>query len=239
MRLLISIAAANEIPAALQGGADIVDVKDPAAGALGAASAEVLHAVCAELSPNHRISAALGDSDVPGGTLTLAAAGAAAFGARYVKLGLITSDIAAIVDLLRHLQQSVRLVNPSCGVIAVGYADADQIGAAAWQSLPDIGQASGIEGCMIDTAVKKKQHLFDHCQEPELARWLADCRQAGLLCALAGSLGQADLPPVRRLAPDVVGFRSAACDGSRISGQVSAERVAMLRAELDLTTHPL
>jgi uncharacterized protein (UPF0264 family) len=92
---------------------------------------------------------------------------------------------------------------------------------------------------MIDTAVKQGQRLFDHCQEPELARWLADCRQAGLLCALAGSLGPADLPPLRRLAPDVAGFRSAACDGGRVAGQVSAERVAALRAALYGVVKPL
>ena len=239
MRLLISIAAPNEIPAALEGGADIVDVKDPAAGALGAAPADVLYAVCQKLRPDRTISAALGDSDAPSGTLTLAATGAAALGVRYVKLGLVTGDIAAIIDLLRDLQQSVRLVNPNCGVIAVGYADASQIGAVAWQSLPEIGRASGIEGCMIDTAVKQGQRLFDHCRESDLAGWLADCRQAGLLCALAGSLGLADLPALRRLAPDVAGFRSAACDGGRVAGQVSAERVAALRAQLLGVVNPL
>ncbi|HVG82213.1 MAG TPA: (5-formylfuran-3-yl)methyl phosphate synthase, partial [Methylomirabilota bacterium] len=35
-RFLASIASVEELPAALEGGADLIDVKDPATGALGA-----------------------------------------------------------------------------------------------------------------------------------------------------------------------------------------------------------
>jgi hypothetical protein len=85
---------------------------------------------------------------------------------------------------------------------------------------------------MIDTALKDGSRLFDHCDEPALARWVAECGEAGLLGALAGSLGQADLPALRRLAPDVAGFRGAACRGDRVNGRVEAELVAALRAGL-------
>ncbi len=233
MKLLISIANVSEAPAALQGGADIIDVKDPAAGALGAPAADTLGAVCHKLSPDHDISAALGDTATAGGTLSLAAVGAAALGVRFVKLGLTTDQVDQAIALLRRLQQSVRLVNPACGVIAVGYADAAQIGALPWPALPEIAQAAGIEGCMIDTALKNGQTLFDHCAEAGLAPWLAECRQAGLHCALAGSLRLVDLPAIRRLAPDIAGFRGAACTGDRVNGRVSAERVAALRSALE------
>jgi hypothetical protein len=232
MHLLISIADISEVPAAVHGGADIIDVKDPAAGALGAPAAEILGAIRTELGAGHVVSAALGDTTTTGGTLSLAAVGAAALGVRYVKLGLATDQVGQAITLLRRLQQSVRLVNPACGVIAVGYADATQIGALPWRSLPEMGQAAGIEGCMIDTAVKNGQTLFDHCDESALAAWLVECRQMGLRCALAGSLRLADLPAIRRLAPDIAGFRGAACSGDRVNGRVSAERVAALRAAL-------
>jgi uncharacterized protein (UPF0264 family) len=85
---------------------------------------------------------------------------------------------------------------------------------------------------MIDTALKDGRRLFDYCDEPDLARWLAECRQLGLLGALAGSLTPADLPAIARLQPDVVGFRGAACAGDRVNGRVTAELVAALRARL-------
>jgi uncharacterized protein (UPF0264 family) len=153
-------------------------------------------------------------------------------GARYVKLGLLTPVPTEAITLLKQVQSSLHLANPACALIAVGYADAAEIGALSWQLLPEVAHAARIRGCMIDTALKDGRCLFDHCNEPALARWVAECRQAGLLCALAGSLDGADLPALGRLRPDVAGFRGAACRGDRVNGQVEAELVAALRAGL-------
>ncbi|HXV96934.1 MAG TPA: (5-formylfuran-3-yl)methyl phosphate synthase [Anaerolineae bacterium] len=46
MQLLISATNAVEAQAALQGGADIMDVKNPAEGALGAANVAALRDIC-------------------------------------------------------------------------------------------------------------------------------------------------------------------------------------------------
>jgi hypothetical protein len=232
MQLLISVTSTLEAQAAIRGGADIIDVKNPAEGALGAAPAAVLHQVCALLPPDRPGSAALGESDVAAGALALAAYGAAILGARYVKIGLRLADPQAAIMLLQQVQTGLRLANPTTGLIAVGYADAAEVAALPWAWLPEIACAAQITGCMIDTAQKDGRNLFDHCTETELARWVSECRQAGRLCALAGSLRPAGLPALRRLRPDVVGFRGAACRGDRVKGQVEAELVANLRAGL-------
>lgn len=234
MQLLISVTSAIEAQAALQGGADIIDVKNPAEGALGAAPVAALQAICAMLPSDRPGSAALGDSNSSTGTLALAAYGAAMMGVRYVKLGLLTSNTEETIALLHTIQTSVHLANPTCGLIAVGYADAANHGALPWQLLPEIARAARIEGCMIDTASKDGRGLFDYCHEADLANWIADCRHAKLRCALAGSLQPKDLPALRRLCPDVIGFRGAACSGDRVKGQVEAERVAILHQALSL-----
>lgn len=233
MQLLISVTSANEAQAALQGGADIIDIKNPAEGALGAAAVTALRDVCALLPPEVITSAALGESNSEPGVLALAAYGAATFGVCYVKLGLHTADPSTAIDLLRRVQASLHLANPKCALIAVGYADAAETGTFPWRSLPEVAHAARIAGCLIDTAQKDGRRLFDHCSEAALAGWIAECREAGLLCALAGSLRQADLPALRRLAPDVAGFRGAACRGDRVNGQVEADLVAALKAGLD------
>jgi uncharacterized protein (UPF0264 family) len=232
MKLLISVTVTVEIEPALQGGADIIDVKNPAEGALGAAPAAVLSGLADLLWPDRLASAALGESDSSAGVLTLAGYGAAALGVRYIKLGLRLDDPDQAITLLRTVQAAVHLANPQCGLIAVGYADAARIEALSWQLLPEIARQAQVEGCMIDTALKDGRRLFDYCDEPALERWLAECRQLGLLAALAGSLTLADLPALARLQPDVVGFRGAACAGDRVNGRVTAELVAALRAEL-------
>jgi uncharacterized protein (UPF0264 family) len=232
MKLLISVTATAEIESALQGGADIVDVKNPAEGALGAAPPAVLHGLADLLWPDRLASAALGESDSSVGVLALAGYGAARLGVRYVKLGLRLGDPDQAINLLRTVQTGVHLANPECGLIAVGYADAARIGAISWQSLPEIADQARVEGCMIDTAFKDGHRLLDYCNKPDLERWLAECRQRGLLAALAGSLSLADLPAIARLRPDVVGFRGAACAGDRVNGRVTVELVAALRAGL-------
>lgn len=232
MKLLISVTSAAETQTALEGGADIIDVKNPAEGALGAAPVTALRDVCTMLPPDRVGSAALGESDSAPGALALAAYGAARLGVRYVKLGLLTSEAEAAISMLQTVQTGLHLADPDCQLIAVGYADAAEIGAIPWTLLPEIARAARIDGCMIDTASKDGRRLFDHCGEVALKRWIADCRQANLLCALAGSLSLTDLPVIRRLGPDVVGFRGAACRGDRVKGQVDAELVAALRSGL-------
>jgi uncharacterized protein (UPF0264 family) len=232
MQLLISVTSGVEAQAALQGGADIIDVKNPAEGALGAAAVAALHQVAALLPADRVSSAALGESTSEPGVLALAAYGAVTLGVRYVKLGLRMSTPGAAIALLRLVQSSLQLVKTECHLIAVGYADAAEIDAVSWQWLPEIAHTAGIRGCMIDTASKDGRRLFDYCAEPALANWIAECRQANLLCALAGSLNLADLPALRRLQPDVAGFRGAACRGDRVKGQVDSKLVAALRAGL-------
>ncbi len=232
IRLLISVTSVEEAQAALQGGADIIDVKDPAEGALGAASVAVLREVCALLPPDRPSSAALGESTSSAGALALAAYGAAALGVAFVKVGLRTTNPEEAVALLRAVRTGAHLANPACVVVAVGYADAERVEALPWSQLPEVARAARVGGCLIDTAVKDGRTLFDYCDEAALARWLETCRGAGLLCALAGSLGPSDLPVLRRLRPDVVGFRGAACRGDRVGGRVDADLVAALRAGL-------
>src|SRR5437899_1595244 len=62
MRLLVSVTCAAEASAALAGGADLIDAKDPRAGALGAVSAEVLREIYAAVAGQRPVTAALGDA---------------------------------------------------------------------------------------------------------------------------------------------------------------------------------
>src|SRR3954451_22237023 len=59
--LLVSVRGADEVPAALEGGADLIDVKEPARGPLGMAEAEVVAAVLDRVDARVPVSAALGE----------------------------------------------------------------------------------------------------------------------------------------------------------------------------------
>jgi len=60
-RLLVSVRSADEVGAALEGGADWIDLKEPLAGPLGAVDAKVARQVVDRVAGCRPISAALGE----------------------------------------------------------------------------------------------------------------------------------------------------------------------------------
>src|SRR5204863_1296953 len=88
MKLLVSVTDAAEARLAVAGGVDIVDVKNPAEGSLGAPAPGVIEQVRREVPAELPVSVALGDLPALPGTAALAAVGAARAGAAYVKVGL-------------------------------------------------------------------------------------------------------------------------------------------------------
>jgi uncharacterized protein (UPF0264 family) len=77
--------------------------------------------------------------------------------------------------------------------------------------------------------VKAGGTLLTELGAADLQSFVARCRAAGLLCALAGSLHASDMPRLHELAPDIVGFRGAACRGGRRDGSVDREAVLRLK----------
>ena len=222
MKLLVSVVSAEEARGALAGGADIVDVKDPREGALGAPSPRVLSDVVDAVGGVAPVSVALGDlPDLPH-TAALAARGAGACGADFVKVGLRgVSDLDRAVALVSAVADAV---GSDVAVIAAAYAD---VGAPEW--LPALVERTGIAGALVDTFVKDGRGLYACLSEVELADLIARTREAGGTFAVAGQLRLGDL---RRVPADIVGVRSAVCRGSDRTAHLEEALVAAAVAEL-------
>jgi (5-formylfuran-3-yl)methyl phosphate synthase len=230
MRLLVSVADAVEASAALAGGADVIDAKDPLTGALGAVSADVLRGIHATVAGARLVTAAIGDAADEAEVERMAGAFAAA-GAALVKVGFAGIASASRVEML--ISAAVHGVGAggplvACGVVAVAYADADRVASLPACAFIDLAARAGATGVLLDTAGKSGPGLRALIAPTALARWVAEAHEAGLLVALAGKLTADDLAFVREAGADVAGVRGAACVGGR-TGRVSSERVAMLR----------
>ena len=224
MKLLVSVVDAGEARAAAAAGADIVDVKNPAEGSLGAPSPAVIADVRAAVPAELPVSAAIGDMPNLPGTAALAALGAARSGATYVKVGLWgVSTEADAIALLRAVREAV----PGAVVVAAAYADAGRVAHAplAPELLPRVAHAAGVEMCMVDTAVKDGRGLLEWLSP---ASFVAEAHALGLEVALAGALSASDLPAIRDSGADIAGVRSAACVGGR-SGSLDGALVAAMR----------
>jgi uncharacterized protein (UPF0264 family) len=227
MRIMISVLSATEAREAVLGGAEILDVKNPAEGSLGAQSPRVIRDIANLVDGKVEVSAAIGDMPNLPGTAALAALGAASCGVDYVKVGLhaLRSEGEA-TTLLREVQQAVK--DFSTAVIAAGYADFQRAGALDPSCLPRVAASVGAKGCLLDTAIKDGRKLFDFLNPNALRLLIRQAHDAGLLFGLAGALGEKDLPVARDLGADLVGLRSAACRHNQRRGPLEAARVRRL-----------
>jgi len=230
LKLLISSKDEEEAVEAIAGGADILDVKNPKEGALGANFPWVIKRI-REITPkNVEVSCTLGDVPNLPGAISLAALGAAITGVDYVKAGLYglkTKEEAVYLMLI--VTRPVRDCNSSVKVVATGYADAERIGSVNSLLIPDIARKAEANIAMIDTAIKDGKNLFTFLTTNQLRSFVDAAHDYGLKAALAGSLKKEDLPAVYALGADVVGLRGAACThGDRVDGRITRETVREL-----------
>ena len=220
----------KEASEAIAGGADIIDVKNPQEGALGANYPWVIKRI-KEITPKHlEVSCTLGEVGNFPGSVSLAALGAASLGVDYIKVGLygIKTPQEAIF-LLQNVRKAAKDCNPKIKVAVAGYADAERIGAINPLLIPEIAFKAQVDVAMIDTSVKDGKNLFDHLTLDQLKKFVNSAHGFGLEAALAGALRKQDLPVVYGLGADIAGLRGAACtDSNRVTGQITRKLVSEL-----------
>ena len=224
MRLLVSVRNSDEAAAAMAGGADIIDAKDPANGALGAVSLDVFRSIHATAAGARPVSAALGDADNEAQVQSIVRDSADA-GASFVKIGF--AGVSSCGRAATLITAAMRGAGDRSGVMAVAYADADRAGSLDPRSIIDAAARAGAAGVLLDTADKHGPGLRALMKPDSLSEWVAAAHGVNLLVAVAGRLTIDDLPFVREAGADIAGVRGAACVGGR-TGQVSAERVRRL-----------
>lgn len=224
MRVLVSVRSPAEAALAARAGVDFIDLKEPAAGALGALPLPELRASVAtvrRLAPTARVSATVGDW--PAGALdavTAQACAVAACGVDDVKVGVPPGADALLARLAALRQQGLPIV-------PVLLADE-----GVPRTVP-----SGFAAVMLDTQDKQGGSLRQRLPLAELAAFVRAVQAAGAWAGLAGALTLDDALALAPLAPDFLGFRSAVCADSR-AGALCAQRLAGLLAALAAAQPP-
>jgi uncharacterized protein (UPF0264 family) len=221
-RLLISVRSADEAQIAADGGADLVDVKEPSHGSLGAASVDTIRAVIDRLAGRVPLSAALGEL-LEGVLLPPTFAGQL----RYAKFGL--AGCSSRADWRTRWQRAVNDLPQQVTPVAVAYADWRAARAPDPESVLTTAQSLGCGAILLDTHDKSAGSLLDHCALADLRRFIQKSRRASLVCVLAGSLGLSEICKIVPLAADYVAVRGAACAGDR-GAPIDARRVRRLVA---------
>ena len=206
--LLVSVRDADEARIALEAGVDLIDVKEPSRGSLGAADEAELAAVLAAVAGRVPVSAACGELLECNGLVVFPTTAPA-----YAKFGL--AGCGEHKDWSTRWSEALRKLPPETAPVAVAYAD--------WQTAaaPPPGEVlreAGRQRCaaiLVDTFDKARGDLLTHWPLSALEDFIAAARGGGLLVVLGGSLSIATIPQFLPLQPDYVAVRGAVCRGSR------------------------
>ncbi|MDP3872962.1 MAG: (5-formylfuran-3-yl)methyl phosphate synthase [Methyloversatilis sp.] len=232
--MLASVRDLAEAQIVLDAGVDLIDLKNPADGALGALPVDVIRAVVDFVAGRTITSATAGNIDPDASELQAAMARVAATGVDYVKAGLFPRgwahggrDYAGVFGCLTGLQAL-----PGVRRIAVLFADL-----APPLELVDAVAEAGFDGVMVDTALKQGASLCDVASSGWLADFIARAHGRGLMCGLAGSLRMEHIDAVAAQAPDYLGFRGALCIGAKRGSELDSEAVRRVRQRLRAIEH--
>tara|TARA_R110002050_G_scaffold269917_2_gene412761 strand:- start:307339 stop:308022 length:684 start_codon:yes stop_codon:yes gene_type:complete len=199
---LASVQSLEEAEILLPALPDILDMKNPSQGALGALSVEIVSEIVTMIDGRCQTSATIGDLPMQAELIKPAILNMAKSGVDYVKIGLFADEnlqycITELADTIQTL---------STPVIAVIFADKPPN-----DEYLQLLKISGFYGVMVDTAIKNGQHLLEHWDESMLKQFVAAAKEQHLLCGLAGALRLEDILVLRSLSADYLGFRSALC----------------------------
>ncbi|WP_157256719.1 (5-formylfuran-3-yl)methyl phosphate synthase [Methyloversatilis discipulorum] len=220
--MLASVRDLDEARIVFDAGVDLIDLKQPADGALGALPPAVIRDVVAFVAGRVLTSATAGNIEPDAQAVQAAMAIIAATGVDYVKAGLFPAswqqggrDYAAVHACLSGL-------TPLAGTrrIAVMFADL-----APPLDLVDAVADAGFDGVMVDTALKTGHSLPDVAGSDWLAAFVERTRARGLLCGLAGSLRLSHIDSLVPLGADYLGFRGALCAGQARAQRLEADAV--------------
>lgn len=218
MQLLVSVRSVVEAEAALAGGADVIDVKEPSRGSLGRADDDVIADVVRTVAGRRIVTAAMGELVDGGGPVT---------GLVWLKWGL--SGVARSgIDWRSSLRNLRTLSGPR--VVVVAYADAERAGAPPVTEVCAFACDKRFGVLLLDTCRKDGTTLLDWVSWEALWEMRDRCRSCGVRVALAGALGPQQVAGLVGLRPDFVAVRGAVCEGGAREGRVEAARVRALRA---------
>ncbi|OUT66338.1 MAG: hypothetical protein CBB70_10335 [Planctomycetaceae bacterium TMED10] len=208
-RLLVSVRNVAEAQMAIDEGVQLIDVKEPKAGSLGAASVESIRQVAAVCDRNALLSVALGElleipeSHLPDGIFPT-----------FVKCGLA----GCCQELHWTALWEKRMEGHQQSAVAVVYADWHGAKSPSPDTIVNHAARVGCQAVLLDTFDKSKGNLLAHMTRDEIHRWMTMVQASGMKAVVAGSLTQSLIAPLLEDGVDCIALRGAACRGSRTGG---------------------
>jgi (5-formylfuran-3-yl)methyl phosphate synthase len=223
--MLASVNSVAEAKIVLDAGVDIIDIKNPQEGALGALKTQEVKKIVEFVNGEVLTSATIGDviSDDP--ELLNYIISMSETGVDYVKVGLFDSQPSEyFINMIRvAASKGIKLV------IVLFAENYQQVGSV--RSL----MQTGISGIMLDTKEKKGKSLKTILNNNELEKFVETAKEFDLLTGLAGSLKFDDIAQLLPIKSDYLGFRGALCSESNRIKSINTVQVEKIRNAIPLS----
>lgn len=220
-QLLISVKNIEESRIARYAGIDVIDLKDPAVGALGALDKHIVSQVVQEIDHNTLVSATVGEGHNTIDELVCDIKLYASLGVDIVKISV--SDLFLET---RFFTEMLKLTTQGIRIVAVFFADK-----VIDFSLLAALQKSGFHGAMLDTQAKQSS-LLDVQSPAVLNEFVQLCIKHHLISGLAGSIRKMHINTLLALNPNFIGMRGGVCDMYNRASGLSGSKVDEIKMML-------
>jgi (5-formylfuran-3-yl)methyl phosphate synthase len=222
--LLVSVSNLAEAETAISADVDILDMKNPAEGALGRLKLETIADIAAICQGSVVSSATIGDLPMQPALLATEVERVIEAGVDIVKIGFFGQgwheDCAAAIG---------RIGKGRVKLIAVMMADQSPD-----FSMLETLKSAGFYGVMLDTAIKDGKCLLDHQSINALSDFCRLAKAQGMVVGLAGSLNSTHIQDLVKLTPDYLGFRGAVCHQTSRTADLELDKILSIKKLLHL-----
>ena len=220
-QLLISVKNVGESQVARYAGVDLIDLKNPAVGALGALDIDTVRQIVNEVNGSALVSATVGEGHATIEALTDDVALYASLGVDIVKISV--SELFQQADFFSKI---VQLTSQGIKVVTVFFADNE----LDFGLIPHL-QKSGCYGAMLDTQLKQSSLLAAQPIET-LRGFVSVCAENKLVSGLAGSVNKQHVGALKGLNPGFIGMRGGVCHQHDRTSELVYEQIAEVKAML-------
>lgn len=222
-QLLISVINVEEAKLAIENGADIIDLKDPKKGALGALSIAQINAVVSYVNSQNladiQTSATIGDLPMEAGFISNQVAELSKTKVDFIKVGFLdTTDYQPCLDALSAFAQQGQKL------IAVLFAEITYP-----ENLIQSIKQAGFTGVMLDTLRKNGLTLLDYYSEEKRLNFSNEVQKFNLKLGLAGSLKLQHVELIQKANPNYIGFRGGVCEDNQRKFALKGEKIKAIR----------
>ena len=221
-KFLISIKDFQEISEEIIQNVDILDLKDPSKGSIGAWQINEIKKTQSFLKSKINISATLGDI-FDNYEFKEMAQKFDALNLNFIKFGLLSTSTNKLFEKL----EIVNSIKPKTDFVCVVFADHSSTLNLVINEL-ELFKYYGVNTILIDTFRKNQGDLLQICKDTFLKDLVNECKKMDIDVGLAGGIKEHQIKGLIRLKPSIIGFRSAVCSKNCRNNKIDVSKIKKL-----------